>query len=502
MIKNSIISTAKDAVWYGAATILARLSIVLLLPAYARWFSPAELGIIQGFIVFINFSYVVMAVQMISVTMRFYYEYESRGTMHELLGTLMPVLLACTIIAAAVFIYKASWVSSYLFKSSGYSKVVIIGVVGTVLWVLNDYVMALLRLRRKVTGYLSVSAVQFCSVMLLNILLVWHYKMGINGVFWAVLISNIIISALLIAVGYVPKRYKFSYAVAKRAAKYTAPMLIIPILEWFRSYYYQLYLLRYFGEAELGVVSVAIRFIQVYILVETAISLAWQPTAMSVIDHPQGKDLYKCFYRYLQAIYLVLFVLLSLFSKEIISVVATDKYSTAFRYVPILFLMPLGKALYSHYSMGITICEKTVYRTFAIASGVGITVGFIILFGKFGGQYGVMIGSGLGSLAIAIISLIFSNRHYKIGYPMSPLLATLICAAIVIIYNVSISSAQISGVEIICKTGAVAALILFIYYYWLADNERQYVRKYTCDFGSRLRVLVRGERYGRVHNEQ
>ena len=495
MIKTTLFNTVKDAVWYGASTMLARVSVVVLLPLYARWFVPAELGVVQGLIVMTNFCYVIMALQLISVTMRFYYEYEREGQLNELLGTLMAVLCLSIVSFGSFFIFKAFWISTYLFKSPAYRLTVVLALVGTAFWVVNDYLLALMRLRRRVVHYFLLSFFQFVGVVILNVIFIRYIVKGIDGVFWAMLFTNVILFVLLAFFGHIPAKLKWSTAIAKRAAKYTTPALIIPVMEWFRNYFYQLYSLKYFGEAQLGIISVAIRFVQIYILFDTAIALAWQPTSMSVIEHSRGKELYRYYYRYLMCVYLVLFVVLSLFSKEIILLAATEKYVSAFRCVPLLFLMPLGKALYSHYSMGITISEKTIYRTIANVCGAAVAIILIVFLGYIGGQYGVLIGSGIGSLAIALIALPFSNKYFRIGYSMRPLVITLLCCTVVSIYNAWIANLEVSGLEIAGKVMAVVALIALLYRYWLYGNEKEYIHNFMRSVGLRLRLARPMENY-------
>ena len=153
-------------------------------------------------------------------------------------------------------------------------------------------------------------------------------------------------------------------------ASFLLPYLLVPVLEWVRNYYYQLYSLKVLGEAELGVFAVGIRLVQIFILISNR-AIYGLAAYCDVCNRafPQGKRLYRYYYRYSLLIYFMVFLIISLFSKEAVLLISNAGYEQAFRYVPLLLVVPLASSLYGHFSIGIWIAEKTKYVT--LAYGIG-----------------------------------------------------------------------------------------------------------------------------------
>jgi len=487
LIRATLLNTIRDSIWYGAATLAARLAPIVLLPFYVRWFPPEGLGAIQGITAFAYFWYVVMALQICSVSMRFYHEYKTKSEQEKLVGTLLCILLVSIVLLGSGACLYSSFLSRYLFGQTGYKLTIILATLSTCIWVINDYFFTLLRLEKETRKYLAINLVQFISNVLLNYLCIRTLSLGLNGAFWALLFSQFLSACLLVWRGNVLRKLQFSPLIFKRVISYVSPLMIVPILEWFRNYYYQIYALKHFGEAELGSISIAIRIVQIFILIDAGLNLAWTPVAMSVIDNPRGKELYRYYYRYSFVLYVLCFLILSLFSKEGIFLFASDEYRNSFRYVPILFLLAFSRALLWHYN-GIWIAERTAYITFAYGLGALTSVISIHLLGFMFHQYGVLLGAVIGSLVISYVVFVYSERFYHVGYSIKSVWYFLLFASLVIVYNLKIASSVITPIELSSKILFTLILSIAIYYLWLDKRERTEIKTLVSQFFVRFKI--------------
>ncbi len=487
MIKSSLTEMLRASMWYGVAILASRVAPIILLPFYVRWFSQEGMGAIQGITALSSLLYIMMALAFSDVAMRYYYEYKSSRELESFLGTLLAVLIIGIGFVWAIALLSSSYLSEYLFGNVNYQSTILIALSGALVWIINDFFFALVRLEKDTKRYLIISLSQLVANVFFNYLFIVVFPFGINGVFFALLLSQIIAMGMLIHNRYILVRPRFSWTILRRVLPYAQPLVISGILEWFRGYYYQIYSLKHFGEAELGSISIGIRIVQIFILIDAGLQRAWYPIAMSALSQPRWKELYRYYYRYSFMIYVIAFIVLSLFSKEGISLFATDEYKQAFRCVPILFLLPLSLSLSAHYAHGLWISEKTKYIAIATGCGAVVGMGLIHFLAVPFQQYGALFGAAIGSFVMAFTSFYFAERIYPIGYSLKPIWYFVPLAVIVIFYNLKIASSEITPLELAGKMVFALSALIAIYRIWLDKKERMEIKavmnKYLLRFG-------------------
>jgi O-antigen/teichoic acid export membrane protein len=477
MIYNSLVETFKDSIWYGIATFLSRASGIILLPLYSHWFLPEEFGMIQWIIILIPIAYAIVSLQTGDAIHRFYYIYESSMESGKLIGTHL-LMLSVGIAVLLLVMFNILETSVTTIMGNTYATTVLkLAIVSTCFCILNDYFSALLRLRKRVKSYLLLSVMQLILLLVTNIAFIKFIGMGYEGVFYAMMVSHGIILVAHILIGTRDIRLAVSINVLKRTLAYCYPLIIVALLEWLRMYFYQLYIGKQFGQMQLGYIAVGMRIVQIYVVSQTIFEMAWFRQSMEKMLHPRMNQLYQYFYRYSLVIFIVVFSIIALFSKEIIYLIARHEYLPAYKYIAIIFFVAFGEVLTSFFVMGILISEKTIYYMIAHIIGVSIGIPLIILLSKSYNIYGALCGAGLFSMILAFISLILANRVHRIGYVIKPLIPVILLCLLICLYNVLIANYDIVVVEMILKGIFCICLIITLYRFFLYQQERNILKE-------------------------
>jgi O-antigen/teichoic acid export membrane protein len=391
----------------------------------------------------------------------------------DLYSTIYCTAFIAIFIVSVAGLFLSDYISYYLFGDVKYSDLISIVFVANFFSSFIDLFMLRYRLQRKLKTYVFYSAMRLLSIVGLNVLLVYVLRGGLRGVYESSLISFIVLCIVLFLANVRNIRLKISTSIFKRVLRYCLPTLAIPLLEWARVYFFQLYAMQEFGLESFGILSLSIRFMQIMIFIDYAMIMAWQPMMVKSIGQDNSHHLYRAYYKYSMIAYLLLYAVMVLYSKELLILFATRDYYAAYKYVGLVLMMPLGRALYNNYVNGITISEKTIYRTIAYVIGVAVNIISVMLFAKIWGIYGCIIGSVVGVLAIAFSTLYFAERLCRIGYTKKIVISMLVMCIGITIINAHLGwRNEIDFSFIVLKACIILMLCVVGWYYLLESDER------------------------------
>lgn len=405
----------------------------LLLPLYTKYLSPNELGISDTITSMTSIIFPLMVMGLDSAFSAFYFDEKEAAYRASVFKTVWKVLFITSFIP--VFISFASpFFSDLLFGTEKYYLIIGISLISVSfnLWYLPFAL--LVRMQNRMILFAGINVIASLSMISLNILFVSVLKMGVNSLIFSTAIVQLVQVVLYFKLTKIRiQECKFSKTLFKNMMKFSLPLVPTALAAWLLTLSNRYILLYYCGEAQVGIYGIADRFGTIITLFSNGVYMAYTTYAYDKKDELDAKVQYsRILNGFCVAVLSVCFTI-SLFGKEIISIMADSNYETSFLMLaPILY----GQLLYGintivGYAMGFK--KKSYYNfisTFAGAS-INLLLCWILIprFGAVAAAYSLCIGF----FFMAVITYIFAQQLYYVDYKIIKLFCSLIITFLIII---------------------------------------------------------------------
>lgn len=408
----------KDVVIYGITGGLSKSLMILLLPVYTRYFIPEEYGVIDLVTTIIMFITIMSMLQMEAAIGRYFYETKDKNENCRNLSTAFWTIMGCSMVLIILLTIFAKPCANLLFRDDSYSGLFFIA--AAILLVSNIYAFltAVMRYIKKPIIYGIFSLVQISLTLGASILFVVEMEIGIEGVFYGQLVGFSAAATLMLAYSFSRKILGFYWDkdTIVRYLKFSLPLIPGMVSGWANNYINRFVMLSYLTLTEIGLFTVAFRVASVFRLFEDALKMAWGPFVYESLQKENHKELFKTVFSLSVVLVFTIVMVLSLFANEIFILFATDQYRPAIHVMLILFLSLGLNSLVQIVLIGPVITKKTYYNSILqFVSLVVNVVSLFILVPKYG-LIGVPISLLNSTLTLFILSWIYTEKLYYIGY--------------------------------------------------------------------------------------
>jgi O-antigen/teichoic acid export membrane protein len=282
--------------------------------------------------------------------------------------------------------------------------------------------------------------------LLLNIIIVYQYRLGVLGIILSQLIASIILLLLLINViskDYLPK---IDGKIFKAIFKFSFPLLLANLLTAGVNVSDRFILNNLMGRTEVGIYSFSYRIAIVMNVFVASFSTAWNPHSLNLFysnDYKQafGKTLTK-----LVALSCLLLLIVPLFARHLFDLyffnitIFNPAYKDGIVIIPFIMIGYIFIGISSFYSVYPSISNKTYHFLVSdiIAFGTNITLNFILIpqIGFLGAAYATTIGFLFGAVYLFFIS----KNKIKIEYQTRNLSVVVIVALVLLFIGLNIEN--------------------------------------------------------------
>ena len=413
----------KDTAIYGISTMIGRFLNFILVPLYTNIFSPANYGIIQLIYAYMAILNIVFIYGLDSAYLKFA-SFKDVGDDKDNFSTPYVSILMTSLLFVFLIIMNISAIGNILRVPSEYQYLIYFG--AAILFLDANVVIPFLKLRleRNAKIFSLYRIINILVNILLNVYLIIILKWGIE----AILLSNLIASAvsLLLLLPTIIKnfRFKFHSVLFKRMLKFGLPflpagfavMLVqvidVPILEKLTDLQtVGIYKANY----KLGI------FMMLYV---NMFQFAWQPFFLQNAKEPNAKEMFSKVLTYFTLAGSVMLVVVSLFISDIAQIriagfsIIGSEYWSGLHIVPIVLLAYLINGMYSVFSAGIYIEEKSIYVPFITGAGavVNIIVNFLLI--PVLSLTGAALATFASYLVMALGYYFVTQKFYQIKYEL------------------------------------------------------------------------------------
>ena len=408
----------KHSLVYGISNVAQKASGVILLPLFTYYLTVEEYGRYGLlFITTVILSQSLVLGQSSSV-IRYNNLVDYRGKKKSIFFTLTTIVLFVTIIFVIISELYLDQISSWFGSSADFKLPIKVCIYIVAVVTLNNVLLGKVRADERSILYTVSGLIKIVVQIGFTVYFLVFLKMGLVGVLLGQLSGEL--STILVVVPSLLKEieFKFEKSIIKDSLSFGFPLVFsavaINLLNGSDRYIIKFLI----GEKVLGLYELGYRvggIINMMMIIPFNLSLL--PMAYKVYQTEGDKDYYKKLKTYLAFVLIWAGLALSLFSKEIVELFALNSsYYSAYQVVPYIILAYILYGISTISSLGMFLSGKNFYMAFItmLCAGINIGLNFWLI-----PQFGIIaaaINTVIAFFIQDILSIVASNKYYRINY--------------------------------------------------------------------------------------
>lgn len=406
----------KQATIYGMADITPKAIGFFLIPVYTRCLTPVDYGVQAMIMLLLSFSGSIFLLGMSQGFYRLYFE----GTTEKEKGTIYftalvaAAFLGC--IGMVVYAAFASQISLVLFSTVTHAYYVKCALVMLFCQIVKAIPFSVVVARGRSGFYLCMNIANFLIGLALNIYLIVVLKLGVQGWLYSAMCVEVISALALIAITLPRQGIGFSFKWLKEMMRYGFPL----IFSWAFSFCYmasdRFFLEKFYSLAAVGLYALSLQFGELLTYAAAPFSTAYSPLVLSSHKEKHAKQMFARFFTYFFLVLCFLALGLSVYIRDILSIVASKTYWGAYKLVPILAVGTLFRMSYGQLILGITITKKTKFNLYVNAIAAAMNILLLLFLVPRLGPTGAAVSRAVTFLILAILGNKISQRLFYIKY--------------------------------------------------------------------------------------
>jgi O-antigen/teichoic acid export membrane protein len=469
-VLSRLSSLSKDAVVYGLAGAVARVSGLVLLPVYTRVFEDTEsYGVWQIVSIFGALLVAVAALGLDGATSILYFATDSPDERKRITTLWASMSLVVAVPLTLLLVLLSGPISSLTTGSERYTDLFIVGIALLPFNILQLVVAGILRLHFRRLAYAALNLGLTVLVLSTSIYLVVGLRMEVMGALLGTLLGTAVaaIAGLWTVRSAVDWRLLTSEAwpLAARLLQLGAPLVPAAAALWVLGFSNAFFVARLLSTSDTGVFRVGAQIASVLGIAVYAFQFAWSPFSLSIAREPDAGKVYSRVGILYTAVSVGAAVLLG-GAAPIVLLLARGDYAPAATVIGLLALSMASVGSYYIFAVGGGIAQRTgpVGWTNVVAAiaNVALNAALIPLWG--------IVGASIASLAANLLSIILlytvSQRIYPVpfdGLRMAGVwLVGTAAVAIAALFNISVQPSPLMsmGFTLLLMLGYVVALFL------------------------------------------
>jgi len=405
----------KDSMIYGIAGVLTRCMSIILVPLYTRLLSPTSYGMVDILNIFGTVIGLTIALEITQAIARFYPAAKNADLRVAYSSTALW-FTACTYV---VFVLVCSGVapllSRLLLDSPEHPDIIRIAVLSIAVGGIFRFALEQLRWALRPALYSVVSVATAITVVLGAVVFVLAFRLGVMGVFYAMLTGNLVGAVLALFLGRGMYQFRFDWHRCKELLRFSLPLVPSSVGVFVSLYIDRIAIKELMSLGDLGVFGVGYRVASVVGFVMVGCQAALMPLVYTYYDRADTRQQLARIFGYFVAFALLICLGLALFARDILAIFTTPAYYGAATVIPLLAPAVLLAGMYI-FAPGLAI-EKRTTTIAAISISVAVVntalnFSLIPILGIRGAALSTLLSASLGFA----LYMVLSQRLYHVPH--------------------------------------------------------------------------------------
>ncbi|MBN1163705.1 MAG: oligosaccharide flippase family protein, partial [Candidatus Krumholzibacteriota bacterium] len=352
----------KHSVIYGFGNLSTKIVGFLLLPVFTKFLLPADYGVLEIITITSSIIVVILNFGMSTAIFKSYFNYDSEKKRRLVISSAFYFCVTVTVILSAAMLSGAPLFSRVLFGNTDYIPHFRLMILSSFFAAGLLVPLAVLRAEERSFLYICFTFSQIFLMLMLNIYFVVVLKLGVLGILLGGAISGCLIYLTGLIFVFRKIKWVFSRSELKLMLTFGTPLIAASLANKVLTGADR-YLLKYLSDLhEVGLYSLGYKISSIMIVfVVQPFSLAW-PVIMFKLAREEGAAVvYRNVLTYFITAASLIALGLSVFSREVITLLAPPVYRDAYQVVPLLTLSLVLSGAFYIVGVGLNLERKTGY---------------------------------------------------------------------------------------------------------------------------------------------
>lgn len=384
----------------------------------------------------------LMGFSLYNAFFRWYWDKKYAGHQKSILFTILVYIVFQIFLIFILLLAIQRQLSGILFESGQYSYLIRLLMVVSALESLGLIVATLLRLKEQAVFYTILQIFKLLVSLVLTVYFVAYKGRGIQSIYEASIIANLLYLILLFNVIRKNVELKFEWPVLKEMLSFSMPLVLTSISGIILNITDR-YALRFISDLEqVGIYSLGFKVantLRVFII--TSVNLALQPIVFKMMDQPGSSRFYSKVMTYFTFGLMFFVLFFSLYSPEIIKILSKKnmQFWAAYQIVPMLSFSMLFGMLRDVSFTGLNITKKTkIIALLIIGAAVFNILLNLLLIPNFG-FYGASVATTVSQLAYFSVVYIIAQKKYPIPYEIGKVVLMVVTGVLLSLIGITLN---------------------------------------------------------------
>lgn len=455
---NNLKEFAKGSSILVFSNIVLKAIQFLLLPLYTQYLTPSELGVSDSITAITSFLFPLLVMAFDSAFSAFYYE-QGKNQKEKVFNTTLFFLIFQSFIPI-VLSFGSTAISKILFGTIKYSLGIKLAFFSISVNLLFLPFSLLTRMQNRMRTFAIINIIASLTMIGSNIVFVSVFKWG----YASMLMSTFLVNILQVILYFITSKIKISYQFKEKKlfgkmVKYAIPFIPMTVSTWILNMSNRYMLLHFSGEAEVGIYGIGGRFVTIINVVISGITTAYTSFAFQNASEENSKEMFSDIVSIIFVFLAGVCTTVSLFGKEVIILMTSSEYHSAYLLLPEMMFSQLAYALYTFTSYGIAFKKESKFFFYSVTTGAIVSVLMNLILLPQMGAKGAALTTLFGMLSMFFMGYYFSQKLYPCKYGF-----TKIMIVFIFLYGCSTFCKDMLFTSKIIIWIIVAAITLLLYY--------------------------------------
>jgi len=447
---------------YSLVPLINRGASFLLLPIFTRVLTPADYGVMELLDLTTNIVGLLLGTRIGQALFYFYFTAKDEEGREKCLSSLYIGSIFIGAICASIMA-GARPLSSLVFSDvryAGYLRLVFASFGVSMVGELN---LCYLRATGKAMRYVIATVITLALNIAVSLVLLLGFHLGVRGVLIAGLVSSAVTGSWLAWSALSQIHFRMDWHLLLRMLRYSIPLSVSGLAMFLVHFGDRIFLRSYATLAQIGVYGLAYKFAMVVPTCHQPFVLHWNAQVRAILDRPEGRRVYVRMCTYVTAGLALVAVLLALFIRPVMVVMAGHRFFPAANLVPPLAAAYVIRAVGAHLqSIFIAEGRPDVEARVNVVGAAVCMAAYAVLIPSFK-LWGAVAATLIGFITILVYGFYCAQRLHYFDFEYGRLLriAILSCVTVGIFYLDLLSRFRTEAAFALVLTGGFAAALIF-----------------------------------------
>ena len=403
---------------YGVSNLVVSLASFILIPLYTLHLRPEEYGAYSIIALFGTVVFYIYDLGLINALIRYYFEFDAGDAegKKRIVSTLLWFFVITATILSGLLLLVSGSLSALILGGRKYIHLLQLMIWVVFLNTISGVPITVLRMQERSALFMCLFVLKSIGIIAFSYWFLSAMDKGLLGVFQSVLIATAVFAGTAFLFTYKNYGFNFSFGYLGRMLKYGLPLCPAMLFSWVIDFSDR-YFLRYFlSLGNVGIYSLGYRFGQIIYMVVLSFLMCWGPILFTIAKEKNARETVAKLSTYIASGFMLAALIVSLFSRELVALMAEASYSSSYKVVPLITLSYYLFGVYMLFLSGIQVSKKVYKQPFILGIGAAVNILLNILLIPRMGIMGAAVATVATYLVIALWTYQVAQRSWHVPY--------------------------------------------------------------------------------------